>query len=98
MIERLPEGTWRLLRLPGGPDVVTNSRALLDCGCSVWVGARLDDGDTCTVAEPCSDEHQRLVRRFNDLLGWSVADGGTDRDLLDVIDEILAEAGQEVAV
>ena len=96
MIERgLPP---RVTQIPNGPLVLAMSRSVLDCGCCVWEGVRLDTEETCTMAEPCCPEHLPLVRRFNDLMAWSVADGGTERDLLDVVDEILADAGAEVLV
>lgn len=74
---------------------MVNQRAYLECGCSVWVGVRLDTQEPVTFATPCTSAHLPVMKRYNDLFRWSVADGGTDRPLLEVIDELLAESSRE---
>lgn len=76
---------------------IGRERAILDCGCTVLVGVRTDRDppEASTVAIECSDEHRPIAVRFNDLMRWSILNGGEDRPLIDVVDEILQEASRE---
>lgn len=94
MIE--PSGPARLVTNFGQPSLLVNQRARLECGCSVWIGLRIDKHESVTLAVPCRDGHRWLMGRFNDLFRWSLEDGGTDRPLIDVVDELLTEAASEM--
>jgi len=88
----------KLLYCPPNPAVVVTQRVAAECGCAVFLGRRFDNFEVATIAVPCSGEHQPLAVRFNDLMKWSLADGGTDRPLAEVVEELLSEAATEVAV
>lgn len=88
-------GPARLVMKLGSPTVLVNQRAHIECGCSVWIGLRIDNHETVTVGRPCCPEHTWMLQRFNDLMLWSLTDGGTDRPLIDVVDELLVEAARE---
>jgi hypothetical protein len=87
----------KILFCSPNPAIVVTQRVSTECGCSVFIGKRFDNFEVSTIASACSPEHDTLVRRFNDLLLWSLADGGNDRLLADVVDELLVEAHAEVA-
>jgi hypothetical protein len=86
------EGAYRV---GGGistsPAVVGTDRAVLPCGCYVVVGHRIDTHELSTASVPCSPEHRKSVMaRFQVALLESLKpENLTDRDLIDVVDELL---------
>lgn len=68
----------------------------IECGCSVFIGIRLDKYEPVTVADSCCPEHRPIVVRFNELMTESLADGGSDRELGEVIIEFLEQASHDV--
>lgn len=73
------------------PAILSNERAVLDCGCMAIVGYRLDNGESAMAAIACSPEHHELIERYYRLLVTSL-DAPTDRPLVEVCDELLAAA------
>lgn len=92
-------GVW-IDRQPGDlPPCLFNQRAFVECGCSVYLGVRTDTSppETVTLGVPCGPFHRARMERFNDLMRWSLADGGTDRPLVDVVEDLLVESAREAA-
>lgn len=49
--------------------MVTNTRALLPCGCAMYVGVLPEDDSRATTgAQPCCEEHKPVCERANQLL------------------------------
>lgn len=91
MIERLDEG--RLIVNPPNPMLGVSARALLDCGCHVWVGQRLDNMEVATMACSCSPTHDQLVNHFTMLLRSSTVEP-FDEPLVEVCERLLEQAEQ----
>lgn len=85
MIHRFPA---RFVYPSGLPPLLLNESAVTDCGCSVFVGLRVDTKEAMTVATPCSPDHTDLLERFNLALSDSLTNPGP-RPLVEVCDEIL---------
>lgn len=88
MIDRFPP---KMLIQPPNPVLMVSERARLECGCSIYVGLRVDNWEVATGAVACTDEHAPLVNRANVLLFDSL-EHPTDRPLVDVCEEFLIEA------
>lgn len=87
-----------LLYNPGPPPFVARERSILPCGCFVAVGVRVDR-DPCeasTMGSPCSPAHLSILRRFNLALTDSLVNPSA-RPLIEVVDELLDDAGQVAA-
>jgi hypothetical protein len=89
MIETLPYPKW--LYQPPNPALGIIERALLDCGCHVWVGARMDNQELATAAISCSPDHNQLMTHFNLLLKESLVEP-QDELLVIVCERLLDEA------
>lgn len=70
------------------PVVMTDSRAVLGCGCAGYVGIRMDKGELVTVLRPCTPRHDGLMQRVQDALIASTRNP-TGRPLVEVVDELL---------
>lgn len=82
----------QLLTHPGRPTLVVNERAALPCGCSCWIGIRIDTCEPATAVIACDpDLHLTLMQHFNLLLRESLVEP-TSRPLVDIAVELLAEA------
>lgn len=68
--------------------LVTPNLDVEPCGCCVKVGRRRDTQDPVGGMEAC-EEHAGLGERFQDLVRWSLQDGGSDENLLDVMQALL---------
>lgn len=76
--------------------VLSNERAVLDCGCACYVGIRLRTQEPATVNMRCSDDHAVLMTRLLLLLRESTVEPQVGRALVEVADELLeAAAGME---
>jgi hypothetical protein len=63
---------------PPAPAMVTIQRAVVGCGCSIWVGVRLDTLEPATMSVACSEEHDFVVEHATMLLRESTVDPGDD--------------------
>jgi hypothetical protein len=95
MIERLSEG--RLILNPPNPMLGVVERAYLECGCSVFVGKRLDNMETATMAASCSKEHDPLINHFQLLMRESLVDP-QDKPLVEVCDDLLDQANRYAVI
>lgn len=80
---------------PRDPPGLINERVYdPECGCSVYLGVRIDTSppEVISVATPCAPRHRERMVRFIDLMKWSLADGGSERPLADVVEEILTQS------
>lgn len=93
MKERFSEG--RLMLNPPNPALGVIERAWIECGCEVFVGARLDNMEAATMANSCSRAHDQVARHFTMLLAESTVDP-TDDPLIDVCERLLEEAAHYV--
>ena len=77
-----------------GGKVVSNERAVLDCGCACYVGYRFDTPkpEVASAGVPCSLEHKLLMRRHNLLVKESTVAPQHGRLAIEVVDELLATA------
>lgn len=74
--------------------VTANQRARLSCGCAVYIGRRVDNGDVATVAWPCSNAHRKTIAvRFNDAMKDTLPSESTE-PLIDVVARVLQEAAR----
>jgi hypothetical protein len=89
MIERLPYP--KVLFAPPLPLMGVKERALLECGCHVWVGMRVDLRELATAVFSCSPEHLDLIHHFNMLLQESTVEP-EDEELVVVCERLLEEA------
>lgn len=76
---------------PDMPTLLIHHRASLDCGCGVFVGRRLDNGEAATGAEYCAETHRPLIERFNESMRASLM-AVTDRQLIDIVAQMLLAA------
>jgi hypothetical protein len=75
--------------------LITRERAVLKCGCAIYVGINVANGEAATGAEACCDLHTLITDRANGLLIESTAHP-TNRPLVDVCAQLLAQAEREV--
>ena len=89
MIVRVPP---QLLTVsPGFPTLLVNEVVVLErCGCTVFIGARIDTEEVATAAAACTKEHDALILEFNKRLKESL-DDPQERLLGEVIEEVLHE-------
>lgn len=73
----------------GPPPVVANERAYRECGCSAYVGMRLDNHEPFIGFTPCSEEHEPQMRLFYDAYLESLGSPEA-RPAAEVADEIMA--------
>lgn len=71
--------------------VLSQERAVLDCGCACYVGIRLRTQEPATVNRRCSDEHELMMTRLLLLLRESTVEP-QDRPLIEVVDNLLEAA------
>lgn len=94
MIERFPVKVLQSNRR-SDPVVMTDQRAMLECGCSGYVGFRTDKMEVVTVLRACSRRHERIVQVAQEALAeWFKHP--TPRPLVEIVDELLVEAGKQV--
>jgi hypothetical protein len=72
----------------GKPKVSGTQMAMRECGCRVYVGRRVDNGEAATVTRGCGPGHRELMREFRVAMINSLRNP-TKRPLIDVVDEIL---------
>lgn len=72
----------------GPPMVRANERAAMPCGCAVYVGVRLDNGEAFLGATACAPEHEDTMGAFMAAYFDSLAEP-QDRPAVEVADEIL---------
>lgn len=66
--------------------------ARASCGCQVYVGKRVDNGDAATVAWPCGNDHRKTVMvRFNKAMADTLPSQSTE-PLIDVVARILMDS------
>jgi hypothetical protein len=88
----IERGTW-FLQQAGFPSIGAGERAILSCGCAVYVGQTLAAGETGTTAVPCKPAHLIVCERFELLLDSYVGSKPTDSPLLvEVAARLLAVA------
>lgn len=77
----------------GPPPFSARERAVVDCGCCVYVGLRMDTdpAELAANAVLCCPPHRPMLQRFAVDLTATLANG-TDRLLIGVVDEVLAFA------
>lgn len=90
-VEHIPAALLRAHA--GGVLVLANQRAVLECGCACYCGLQLGTLESTVLTVPCSDEHRQLTAHFNLLLKESLVEP-TTRLLIDVADELLAQAAR----
>jgi hypothetical protein len=73
---------------PGPPLTVANERAVMPCGCAVYIGLRMDTHEPTLGATACSDAHKGKVHAFLAAYHESL-DAPSDRPAVEVADEIL---------
>ena len=89
VIEHLPFP--KLVIDPPRPVIGVKERALIECGCHVWVGMRMDNREVATLTVPCSPGHSELMHHFNMLLAESTIEP-TDDPLVVVCERLLEES------
>lgn len=89
MIERLEYP--KLIFNPPNPGLGVKERALLSCGCHVWIGMRIDNRELATMAASCSPEHDGLIQHFQLLLRESLVEP-EDEELVVVCERLLEQA------
>lgn len=87
----------KLLISPPAPLMGVKERAVLGCGCCVWVGMRLDKMEAATCAGACGRAHDQLIAHFNLLLAESTVEP-TDEELVVVCERLLNQAAQYHAI
>lgn len=88
MVEEIPQG---ILIDPPNPVMIVNERVYRECGCSLFIGVRVDKMEPATNAASCCDEHDQAIGHFNLLLMESLA-APQDRLLADVAEELMDQA------
>jgi hypothetical protein len=87
----------KILAHPGQPTLLCRRRVTLpSCRCAVWIGIRADNQEAATAAVSCSDLHVGLMTTFNESMVKSL-ENPTNRDLVDVVQELLGEARAQVS-
>lgn len=77
-----------------GGNLNTGERALLDCGCSIFVGRRSEDRQVATATQACSEEHQPMVEMAGAIL-MRITMTPRPRPMVDACVEALNEAWSE---
>jgi hypothetical protein len=72
----------------GSTKVRGTEMARRSCGCRVYVGHRVDNGEAATVSRGCGEPHREFMERFNLALSDTLVNP-TKRALVDVCDELL---------
>jgi hypothetical protein len=81
----------------GFPGLVSIERAELHCGCACYIGKRLTDLELATVAIPCSEAHEEMMRVFRDRYAETEDDPAlADRLAVDVADQVLMAVAAEM--
>lgn len=75
--------------------MVTKERAILPCGCCIFVGIT-GTREATTGAQACSVEHQMITERASQLLAESLATP-SKRLLVDVCATMLTQAQREMS-
>lgn len=81
-----------LLIGPGGPPILVQSTARLECGCACHVGLRVDNREPATGAIACSDAHDVLMDFFSNLVEESTIEPHPTKSMVDVAAELLSKA------
>lgn len=84
----IEDATGRLVA-PPNPAMALSQRVTVECGCTVWIGMRLDRMEPAVLAMPCDFEHKTVAIRFNTLLGWAFEANGMPDDLAETVEELL---------
>lgn len=77
--------------------MITRERAVLPCGCCIFVG-RDGEGTVTTGAKPCCEEHQGVTDRSSGLLREAQAHPTPGRLLVEVCADVLSAAAKEMNV
>lgn len=91
MIERLPPPkAWTIPESGGSPPMLSKERAYLECGCSAYVGKRMDRSppEDALVTKACSEEHLPMMQGFIERYVASLEEP-QDRPAVEVADELL---------
>lgn len=72
------------------PVVLTDTRAVLECGCAGWVGFRTDKAELVAVLRPCTPKHDRRMQIVQSALIDSLGTAPSDRPLIEIVDELLS--------
>lgn len=89
------EGFYHIPANKDHPEIFGEVRSEAPCGCSVVVGRRQDNDEVAVGGLWCKIEHRPLVDRFGVLMAESLLNP-TDRLLIDVVDELLQQAYDEL--
>lgn len=84
----------RVLDVPGQPRFMANERVYLDCGCSVFVGVRLDTTEGAVACAACSANHAPLIEEFHRAFVETLPSDST-RPAAEVADELLTAVAWE---
>lgn len=77
---------------PTQPTILYDEWAeVIECGCKVVVGTRMDKREAATVACPCGDEHLPILVHFQAVLVASL-DHPQDRPAVEVVRDLLEAA------
>ncbi len=76
-------------------DIVTQERARLPCGCTIYVGRSVTQ-DAATRAQPCSERHMPLTDRANQLLMDEVMEKRKGKRLVVLCAQVLDRAQRQV--
>lgn len=79
--------------LPGPPVALAVAEAVeADCGCVVYIGLRLDNGEPATGACSCGPGHRYEMANFNESLRISLVADPQARPMAEVCAELLEDA------
>lgn len=84
---RLPHPT---ILVPGPPPLLSAEQAVLECGCMVPVGRRMDTGEVAVTAISCCDAHVPHLMRLQGFLIASL-ENPTDLPVMDVVVDLLGQ-------
>lgn len=79
-------------------DMRTGERAVLPCGCCIYVGRRGLEGVVGTAAQPCSAEHEVVTDRSSGLLREALNRPSSKRLLVDTCRDVLSAAARETGL
>lgn len=79
-------------------DLRTGERAVLPCGCCIYVGRSGAMGVVGTAAQPCSAEHEQVTDRSSGLLREALQRPTSKRLLVDTCRDVLSAAAREMGL
>lgn len=78
-----------------GRTLIFDKRAVLDCGCCVWVGMIEGTKEGGTIGVPCHREHELLITRFRRRWELTIDLEPKGREALEVAAEYLQKTALE---